>query len=64
MPTARRVKVRGGGPRAPKSNVCYRFEKGDCSLGDKCRFDHVLGAANEDGAAAAAGNDAGGDEEA
>ena len=26
----------------PASNVCYAFQKGECTRGDECRFKHEL----------------------
>ena len=30
----------GGGPRGPRSNVCYDWRRGTCTRGGGCRFDH------------------------
>jgi len=33
---------RGGGGGGRGSNVCFAFQKGECTRGDECRFSHVL----------------------
>ncbi|KAI9002974.1 putative zinc-binding domain-containing protein [Hyaloraphidium curvatum] len=34
---------RGGSPGGGGGNVCYAFQKGECTRGDSCRFSHEGG---------------------
>lgn len=32
--------AKGPGEKKDRSNVCYEWQRGDCTRGDACRFDH------------------------
>lgn len=41
----RRGRGKGRGERGPRSNVCYAFQRGECTRGDECKFSHTEAAA-------------------
>jgi hypothetical protein len=38
----RRMRARRKNKTGPASNVCYAFQKGECTRGEECKFKHEL----------------------
>mmetsp|Transcript_21553 Transcript_21553/g.36270 ORF Transcript_21553/g.36270 Transcript_21553/m.36270 type:complete len:110 (+) Transcript_21553:47-376(+) len=38
----KRMRARRKNKSGPASNVCFAFQKGECTRGDECRFKHEL----------------------
>mmetsp|Transcript_81159 Transcript_81159/g.175403 ORF Transcript_81159/g.175403 Transcript_81159/m.175403 type:complete len:104 (-) Transcript_81159:114-425(-) len=38
----RAARKTGGAAATPGSNVCFAFQKGECTRGEECRFKHTL----------------------
>jgi hypothetical protein len=38
----KRMRARRKNKTGPASNVCFAFQKGECTRGDECRFKHEI----------------------
>eukprot|EP00602_Paraphysomonas_sp_CaronLab_P006758 CAMPEP_0185019612 /NCGR_PEP_ID=MMETSP1103-20130426/2231_1 /TAXON_ID=36769 /ORGANISM="Paraphysomonas bandaiensis, Strain Caron Lab Isolate" /LENGTH=118 /DNA_ID=CAMNT_0027550031 /DNA_START=78 /DNA_END=434 /DNA_ORIENTATION=- len=45
----RRMRSRRQKKNGPGGNVCYAFQKGECTRGDSCRFAHELVSESKEG---------------